>query len=103
MRVSWVEEALQEFRRLDEQQQSVVRRFVDTLAEDGIDMDEVGPLVDGETDLNLFRLKMVDGDSGLNHRAAFDVHDGMFVIYRLSSREGFYSSEELHELESREA
>ncbi len=101
MRVSWVEEALQEFQSLDEDRQSAVRRFVDRLAEDGIEMDEVGPLVDGEKGLNLFRLKMVDEDSGLNHRAAFDVRDDTFIIYRLSSREGFYSSEEIRELESR--
>jgi hypothetical protein len=44
---------------------------------------------------------MVDEDSGLIYKAAFDVRDDTFVIYRLSSREGFYSSEEFQELESR--
>lgn len=99
MDVKWHPEAEKEFLELDKTIQEKVRKEKNKLAKKGLEHRKIGPIFDPELDLEAFKIRIENGDA--NHRIIFDVENSGFVIYKVGKREGFYSQENLEEVNKR--
>lgn len=101
MDIRWVEEAEEEFLELPENVRREIRSYIEKLPEKGIGWQKVGKLEDKSLGLKVFRLKLMPEDGELNHRVIFDIKDQKYIIYKVGAREGFYSDENLRQVERR--
>jgi mRNA-degrading endonuclease RelE of RelBE toxin-antitoxin system len=102
MDAEWREEASKEFLSLDEEVQSEVKKYVDTLEDKGLKWNKVGRVKRKELNLDLFSIKiMPDDNEEINHRVIFDVERDKFMIYKVGPRDDFYRRENLGEVKDR--
>ena len=102
MDIKWNGEAEEEFLQLPNHIQEKLRSYIERLSEKGLEWDKVELIEREDIGLEVYRIKIMDGNGEeLNHRVIFDIEDQSYVIYKVGSRRGFYSEENLREVEDR--
>jgi mRNA-degrading endonuclease RelE of RelBE toxin-antitoxin system len=100
MDIKWNGEAEEEFLQLPKHIQEKLKSYIEKLSGKGLEWDKAELIEREDIGLEVYRIKiMPENGEELNHRVIFDIEDQSYVIYKVGSRPGFYSEENLREVE----